>query len=204
MGVRGRETSGVSKMSLQLLLLNPNGDEHARLDMTQLCSSSLSARLISDVMSVGTMSAETVAGLGARFTQFLSQYRLDRPAFPRDALFQFTELGPYWAQLVIEAEVLYASGSPEFDAALEELVATVQADMEGEHWIPFNKHRYFDSLLCFKAEADRIMWRCAASEIVGVPAELAPWEYAYLAERCNAIQNAAAVSCWGRWEWVAA
>jgi hypothetical protein len=186
-------------MSLQLLLLNSAGEAYTQMDMTQLCNGVLCDRLIRDMMITGNMSAEMVTELAARFQQFLTNYQLDHPPFPREALFQFTELGSYWFQLIGEAELLYQNNSPEFEAALEELVATIQNDMEHEHQIPYNKHRYFDSLLCFKAEADRIMWRCAANEIVGVPAVLHLWEYEYLAARCDALQKAAAASCWGSW-----
>lgn len=186
-------------MSIQLLLLRLNGEEQARLDMTQLWGGAIANRLITDTVGVGSLTPASVAGLAERFAQFLANYRVNRPTFPRDALFQFSELGPYWTQLVMETEQLYYAGSPEFDAALEELVAIVQVDMEEEHRIPYNKHRYYDTLLCFKAEYEAAMWMCASSEIVGVPAYLQRWEYDYLAVRLEVLQAAVAVGCSGQW-----
>jgi hypothetical protein len=195
----GYETSGVSKMSIQLLLLRPNGDEHARLNMTQLWNSALAACLITGTVSTGELTPPGVSVLAERFAQFLANYRLNQPAFPRDALLQFSELGPYWSRLVLETEALYYANDPGFDAALEELMATVQVDMEEEHRIPYNKHRHYDTLLCFKAEYDSACWMCHAADIVGVPPYLQIWEYDYLAFRLGELQKAVAAGCGGQW-----
>lgn len=186
-------------MSIQLLLLRPNGEEQARLDMTQLWGGAIANRLITDTMGIVSLTPAAIHGLAERFAQFLANYRVNRPTFPREALLQFSELGTYWIQLVMETEALYYSGAPDFEAALEELVATIQVDMEEEHRIPYNKHRHYDTLLCFKAEYDAATWVCAASEIVGVPAYLQKWEYDYLTVRLEELQAAVAAGCSGQW-----
>lgn len=186
-------------MSIHLLLLKHTGEEHTRLDMTQLWSSTLAPRLITDTVGVGELSPSGVSSLTERFAQFLANYRLYRPAFPREEMLQFSELGPYWTQLVLETEALYYADDPSFDAALEEVMATIQVDMEEEHRIPYNKHRHYDTLLCFKAEYDTAAWTCAASEIVGVPQYLQNWEYDYLAFRLDELKKAVAVGCGGQW-----
>jgi hypothetical protein len=186
-------------MSIELLLLKPSGDEQTRLDMTQLYKSSFAARLLNDMMATGTLTPNSLAILAERFTRFLSNYRADLPIFPRAALLQFTELGPYWAQLVTDAEALYVAEEPEFDAALEEIIATVQIDMEEDHRIPYDKHRYYDTLLGFKSEYDSTVWRCEAADILVVPPFLHPWEYIHLAARRDELQKAVAAGCWAQW-----
>lgn len=186
-------------MSVQLLLLLPNGDEHARLNMTQLWNSTLASRLINDTVSNTILTPAIISILADRFTQFLANYNLNRPTFPRDALLQFSELGPHWTRMVLDTETLYYADDPGFDAAIEELIATVQVDMEEDHWIPYSKHRYFDTLLCFKAEYDTALWVCAAAEVVGVPQYLQNWEYDYLAFRLDELKKAVAAGCGGQW-----
>ena len=186
-------------MSIELLLLKPNGDEYGRLDMTQMRGSVFETRLLDNTMGTDTLTPLSLTIIAEQFTRFLSNYRVDYPIFPRAALLQFSELGPYWTQLVTETEEFYMAQAPEFEAAMEEIIATVQIDMEEDHRIPYYKHRYYDNLLGFKADYDSAVWRCEAADILVVPAFLHAWEFYYLASRRDELQNAVAIGCSGHW-----
>jgi hypothetical protein len=191
----GIETSGVSKMSLDLILLKPSG-EHERLSMTQLCGSVLEETLLTPWLRPSgiELTSADIASMATDFARFLDGYRLDHPAFPRKALLQFTELGPYWVLLVIEVEKLYESDDVGFDIALDELMATIQVDMEEDHLIPYEKHRHYDTLLCFKAEYNAAAWRRGPTDIV-----LQLWDYEYIMYRRIVLESASEADCLGMW-----
>lgn len=185
-------------MSIYLLLLKPEDDNmYTYLNMTRVCNGAVSDYLIGNIMADEYLTSDNIVTLAGRFAQFLTNYRLASPLFPREELLSLTELGDYWKQILLEAEALYNAGDPRFDDALDELVVTLQVDMEEEHRIPYHKHRYYDTLLCFKAEYDAAIWICVTSD--ELPPNLYRWEYDYLEKRSNELQNAATSGCYGRW-----
>jgi hypothetical protein len=164
--------------------------------MTQLCGSVLEPTLVAPWLrsSCAELTPADISAMTANYVRLLDGYRLDHPAFPREALLQFTELGPYWTRLVMEAEELYEAGAEGFDAALDEIMATIQVDMEEDHLIPYSKHRHYDTLMCFKAEYDGAVWRRDPADLV-----FQMCDYDYLAHRRAALEAACAAGCSGLW-----
>ena len=180
-------------MSHDLLLLTAD----KRLDMTHLRGTVLEAELLTPwLRSSKELTLAEITDMADCYARFLDGYRINLPPFPHEALLEFTELGPYWVQLVLEAKELYIAGDIGFDAALEEIMATVQIDIEEDHWIPYSKHRHYDTLLCFKAEYDGTVWQRASEDHV-----LQRWDYDYIAHLRDELQQAVAAGCSAVWSY---
>jgi hypothetical protein len=162
----------------QLVITLPNGQLFHVLNIDELLTQSLSRT---------TITSAELTGYTTVFAETLSRYHLNRPTFPLTTLLQLTELGTYWLDLVCDAARLYdANQYDEFDAAFEEIITTIQIDMEEDHRIPYDKHRHYDTLLAFKTDYDGCLY-CYDSSSLSY--------YTYMTSCLSMLQKAVAARC---------
>lgn len=171
----------------ELILSYPDGQLHSVINIDELCCNQ-------HLFGKTYLTPAELAAYTACFAESLGRYIVRRPVFPLDTLLQLTELGTYWLDLVHDAAQLYvAENYDEFEATFEEIITTVQIDMEEDHRIPYNKHRHYDTLLSFKVDYDGRVY-CHGSAAGGI----SPSYYSYLAACLDILQKAVAVGCGGQ------